>query len=118
MAEATQDRVSGALVERTALAPTVPTVALLLLNVLDGLFTLTYLELGVAEEANPLMRVAYDFSPLGFMGFKLVVVNLGVWVLATHQRSRLARAALSLAVFAYSVIVTWHLAFLTWLLMH
>jgi Domain of unknown function (DUF5658) len=118
MAETTRDRVSGALARGASLAPTVPAVALLLLNVLDGLFTLTYLELGVAEEANPLMRVAYELSPLGFMGFKLVVVNLGVWVLATHQQSRLARAALNLAVFAYSVIVTWHLAFLAWLLLH
>ena len=49
------------------------------------------------------------------MGFKLVVVNLGVWVLALHQGSRLARAALNLATFTYAVIVTWHLAFLAWL---
>ncbi len=118
MAEATRGSISGQLVRGTALAPTFATVTLLLLNVLDGLFTLTFIELGVAEEANPLMRVAYEVSPLGFMGFKLVVVNLGVWVLATHQESRLARAALNLATFVYAVIVTWHMAFLAWLVLN
>ena len=35
-------------------------VALLVLNLLDGLFTLIFLQLGVAEELNPLMRLAYE----------------------------------------------------------
>lgn len=88
-------------------------VTLLFLNLLDGLFTLTFLQLGVAQEANPLMRLAYEASPLSFMVLKLGVVNLGVWVLCMHQDSRLAQVAMKIAVGVYAVIVTWHLAFLS-----
>jgi hypothetical protein len=98
-----------------SLAPSLPAVTLLILNLLDGLFTLTFLQLGVAEEANPLMRVVYEMSPLGFMAFKLLVVNVGVLILVANQTAPLAQWALRLATFAYAVIVTWHLAFLAWL---
>jgi hypothetical protein len=37
------------------------------------LFTLAFIELGVALEANPLMRAAYDVSPIGFMAVRLAV---------------------------------------------
>lgn len=119
MAEVGTQRGGGAVVvgRSSALTPTLPAVTLLILNVLDGLFTLTYLQLGVAEEANPLMRLAYEVSPLGFMAFKLLVVNAGVLVLAMHQGAKLARFAMHVATFAYAVIVTWHLAFLAWLIL-
>ena len=113
----TQRGGGAAVVGGSTLAPTLPAVTLLVLNLLDGLFTLTYLQLGVAEEANPLMRLAYEVSPLGFMAFKLLVVNAGVLVLAMNHGARLARWAKHLATLAYAVIVTWHLAFLAWLIL-
>lgn len=106
----------GTVVRSGTLAPRAPAVTLLFLNLLDGLFTLTFLQLGVAEEANPLMRAAYDASPVGFMLLKVAVVSLGVLVLSLHQSSRLAQYALRGAIAVYAVIVTWHLAFLAHLL--
>lgn len=103
----------GSWVRGGVLAPTAPAVTLLLLNLLDGLFTLTFLQLGVAREANPIMRWAYEQHPMVFMGLKLLVVSLGVFVLALHHQSRLAQIALKIATFVYAVIITWHLAFLT-----
>lgn len=117
MAEAIPVRSAEPVPGSRAILATPQVVLLLVLNVLDGLFTLTYLELGLAHEANPLMREAYALSPLGFMVFKLLVVNAGVWVLAAHWSSRLARGALGAATFAYAVIVVWHVAFLAQLLL-
>jgi hypothetical protein len=93
-------------------------VALLMLNLLDGLFTLMFLQLGVAEELNPLMRVAYEQSPLVFMFSKLVIVNAGLWLLCLHRRLRASRIAIRAGAVVYGIIVVYHLAFLTHLVLH
>ena len=89
---------------------------LLFLNLLDAVFTLTFLQFGLAEEMNPLMRAAYETSPMSFMAVKLAVVSAGVFVLALHQSTRLAQIASKIAVAMYAVIVTWHLAFVAHLI--
>ncbi|MFP2930354.1 DUF5658 family protein [Pyxidicoccus sp. 3LG] len=93
-------------------------VALLVLNLLDGLFTLLFLQLEVAEELNPLMRVAYEQSPLLFMFSKLVIVNAGLWLLCLHRRLRASRIAIRVGAAVYGIIVVYHLAFLTHLVLH
>lgn len=93
-------------------------VALLMLNLLDGLFTLFFLQLGVAEELNPIMREAYEQSPLFFMFSKLVIVNAGLWLLCIHRHLKASRIAIRLGAAVYAVIVVYHLAFLTHLVMH
>jgi hypothetical protein len=92
--------------------------AVLFLNLLDGLFTLTFLQLSLAEEANPLMRMAYSLSPLAFMISKLAVVHGGVLLLWIHQRWSAARAALQAGVYLYAAIVVYHLSFMVWLVTH
>jgi hypothetical protein len=93
-------------------------VALLLLNLLDGLFTMTFLQLDVAEELNPLMRAAYAHSPLLFMLSKLVIVNAGLLLLCVHRSMRASRLAIRAGALVYAVINVYHLAFLTHLVRH
>lgn len=107
---------SGAIRRSSAFELTAPAVALLILNLFDGLFTTAYLHLGVAEEANPLMRMAWEVSPLAFMGVKLLIVSVGVAVLCLYRGSKLADVALKIGVGLYAVICVWHLAFLAHLL--
>lgn len=87
-------------------------MALMALNLTDGLFTLTFLQLGMAEELNPLMRLAYERSPLLFMGSKLALVSAGVALLCAHHPQRLARWALRAGLALYVLINLYHLAFL------
>ena len=93
-------------------------VALLLLNLLDGLFTLTFLQMDVAEELNPLMRAAYESSPLVFMVAKLIIVNAGLTLLCMHRGLRASRLAIRAGALIYAVINVYHLAFLTHLVRH
>jgi hypothetical protein len=93
-------------------------VALLVLNLLDGLFTLTFLQLDVAEELNPLMRVAYEGSPLLFMVAKLVIVNAGLCLLCVHRGLRASRLAIRAGALIYAIINVYHLAFLAHLVRH
>jgi hypothetical protein len=93
-------------------------VALLFLNLMDGLFTLTFLQLDVAEELNPLMRLAYEHSPLVFMSSKLVIVNAGLTLLCLHRAMRASRLAIRAGALIYAIINVYHLAFLTHLIRH
>lgn len=89
-----------------------PIKGLLVLNLLDGLFTLAFLQLALAEELNPLMRAAWNDSPLTFMALKLGVVQLGVWILWLHEELRIVRLAVLLAFGLYAGVVLYHLSFL------
>lgn len=86
--------------------------ALLVLNLADAVFTLTFLQLGVAREANPLMRLAYEASPVGFMLVKLSIVHGGTWLLWLHRSSSAGRLALNAGVLLYAAIVAYHCTFL------
>src|SRR5688500_6749471 len=90
---------------------TASAVALLIFNLLDGLFTLVFLQLGVAEEANPLMRLAYACSPLVFMAVKLFVVSLGVLLLSACRPAPPAQWAMAGGAGLYATIVAYHLSF-------
>lgn len=98
--------------EPRALPITFWPAVLLVLNLLDGLFTLTWVELNIGWEANPLMRAALEGSPVIFMAAKMVLVQVGTWLLATHSDSKAARAALAGGCILYSGIAMWHLSFL------
>ena len=87
-------------------------VALLVLNLLDGLFTLTFLQLEVAEELNPLMRLAYEHSPMAFMAIKVTIVSLGLTLLCLHRSMQLSQRAIQAGAALYVVIDVYHLAFL------
>lgn len=87
-------------------------VALLVLNLFDGLFTLFFLQLAVAEELNPLMRAAYEQSPMVFMGSKMLVVNAGLLLLCLHRRMRASRLAIRAGAAVYACINVYHLALL------
>ena len=81
---------------------------LLIGNLLDGLFTFAFLQLGYVQEANPLMRWLYSGSPLSFMLFKLCVVQLGMLILWMHRCRRAAVLGMRMTAGMYSMIVAYH----------
>lgn len=86
-------------------------LALSVLNSLDAAFTATFVRLGMASEANPLMAVLIASSPPLFVGVKLVLVNGGALCLWLLRQSRVARIALRTCVLAYAAVVAYHLSF-------
>lgn len=81
---------------------------LILGNLLDALFTFTFLQLDLVSEANPLMRWAYDGSPLSFMLLKLSCVQLGVLLLWAQRHVPVAGMAIRAAAGLYVAIVAYH----------
>jgi hypothetical protein len=90
-------------------------VVVLFGNLLDGLFTLTLLQLRLVHEANPLMRWMYQASPLSFMAVKLAVVQLGLVVLCLQRGNRASQLAIRAGAALYGAIVCYHLTVIAWL---
>jgi len=94
---------------RTALVLKVAAATILIFNLLDALFTLLFVTLGVAVEANPLMDEALS-SPMRFMIIKLSLVSLGVLLLWRMRARRTAAVALMGSALAYSSLMVYHLS--------
>jgi hypothetical protein len=76
-------------------------------SLVDALLTLEYLRRG-GSEANPLMALALTYGPAAFLGLKMGLSGVGVWVLAAHQQVPLAlRGLLGLAV-VYGLLLVCH----------
>jgi hypothetical protein len=95
---------------RTPTRPWLRLVAgvLIVLNLVDAIFTLVYTEGGVATEANPLMATALGASPIAFMLAKLALVSFGVLVLWRLRYRRSAAVGLVGAATAYAWLVVHH----------
>lgn len=82
----------------------------IVLNLFDAVWTLSFVEAGVAEEANPLMSTALGHGPLGFMVAKLTLVSLSVLLLWRLRHRVGAALGLWSGVLAYSMVVAYHLS--------
>jgi len=81
---------------------------LILLNVLDGVLTITWVSSGMASEVNPLMDRLIQIHPVVFMTTKVTLVSLGALLLWRFRDHALAVGSLYLCVAAYSLLVLYH----------
>ncbi len=82
----------------------------LILNVLDAIFTIVYTSTGVAVESNPLMKGVLGASPVLFMLAKLALVSLGVLLLWRLRDRRAAVYGLVATGTAYATLIIYHLS--------
>ncbi len=82
----------------------------IVLNLVDALWTLVFIETGVADEANPLMLRALDHGWVGFMAIKLALVSLSVLLLWRLRHRRAAALALWSGAMAYTLVVAYHVS--------
>ena len=85
--------------------------AVLVLNLLDALFTLVWVRSGLAREANPLIDQLVNEHAVGFVLVKLGLVGLGSWLL-WHRRERPAAVIAIVAAFlAYYLVLLYHIQY-------
>lgn len=82
-------------------------LAVVLLSLLDAIFTLLHLEQG-GREINPIMALVLLLGVPAFLVTKTVLTNLGVLCLVAHQNFRLGRLALEGATAVYSGLLVYH----------
>ncbi len=84
--------------------------AVIILNLVDAMFTLVYIRAGIATEGNPLMGQALSHSPLGFMICKLALVSGGVLLLWRLRHRKSAVTGLMATSAAYACLFVYHLS--------
>jgi hypothetical protein len=83
---------------------------ILVLNLLDAIFTIVYTRSGVAVESNPLMSKMLLSSPVLFMAAKLAMVSCGVLLLWRLRHIRAAAFGLFATTSAYVTLLAYHLS--------
>ena len=86
-----------------------------ILNVLDGAFTVFWVMSGKAIEANPFMDLLLQIHPVLFISLKLLLVHLGCILLLRYYERSFALLSSLLACFVYGVIVLYHSAMVVFL---
>lgn len=82
--------------------------ALILLNAVDGVMTIAWIETGRATEINPLMDLLIGIHPALFMTIKMLLVCLGTLLLWRFRYKTMAVASLYLCFTAYSIVILYH----------
>jgi len=85
--------------------------AVLVLNLLDALFTLLWVRSGLAREANPLIDQLVNENAVGFVLFKVGVVGLGSWLLWRRRQRPIAVIAIVAAFLVYYLVLLYHLQY-------
>lgn len=85
--------------------------ALLVLNLLDALFTLVWVRAGLAREANPLIAQLVNEHAVGFVLVKLALVSLGSWLLWQYRERPAAVIAIVAAFLTYYLILLYHIQY-------
>ncbi len=85
--------------------------AVLVLNLLDALFTLVWVRSGLAREANPLIDQLANQHAVGFVLVKLALVSLGSWLLWQHRERPAAVIAIVAAFLTYYLILLYHIQY-------
>lgn len=82
--------------------------ATIIMNMLDGIFTLYWVYSGLATEANPLLAEVV-YHPLVFLGIKWSLVGLGSLLLWKRHKTPLAVVGIGLMFTLYYAIIAYHL---------
>jgi len=82
--------------------------SLVLLNALDGVLTIFWIETGRFTEANPLMDILLSNSPVLFISVKMLLVCLGIILLWRYRDRAMAVASIFFCFTAYCYVLTFH----------
>ena len=83
----------------------------LVLNLLDALFTLVWVRFGFAREANLMIDKLIDHQPLVFIAVKLGLVGMGSWLLWQRRDHPTAVVAIFIAFLVYYLVLLYHVQY-------
>ncbi len=77
-------------------------------NLIDAALTILWVDMGIAIEANPLMRYVLELGPGWFVGCKISVITIACIILWNLRRLVMAKTVALLACLLYTGIVGIH----------
>jgi len=78
---------------------------LILLNIIDLVSTIAFVNLGAAKEVNPLMKYFLDHGVLYFILVKLAAVAVTTYIFWQYRRRMFTAVALGICILGYSVLM-------------
>jgi hypothetical protein len=85
----------------------------LALNLLDAIFTLVWINAGLAREANPLLAEIVRDHPVAFAVVKLGLVAGGSFLLWRHRSRPLAVVGIFVVFLVYYLLLLYHIGYLS-----
>jgi len=83
----------------------------LVLNLLDAIFTLVWVRFGYAREANLMIDRLVEHHALAFFGVKIGLVGMGSWLLWQRRNHATAVIAIFIAFVAYYLVLLYHVQY-------
>jgi len=85
-------------------------IALFVLNLFDALATFHWVSMGIAEEGNPLMAEWIEVGHNTFIGVKVTMVTLALFLLHRFRENKFARIMIWPPVVLYLAVFAIHCA--------
>ena len=79
-----------------------------LFNIFDAFLTLFWIDLGIAEESNPLMVQALSYGTPAFLFIKITLVSLSCIVIYSLRKNMLAQITAVFSLTCYSILMFYH----------
>ncbi|MGE7622467.1 DUF5658 family protein [Viridibacillus sp. NPDC096237] len=86
---------------------------LLLLSILDSIFTDFGIRNNHITEANPLMRIMYEYSVIGFYSLKITLPFLLLYNLSKIQLRKSLQLLMGAAIILYTVVFFQHILWIS-----
>jgi hypothetical protein len=86
-------------------------IAIIVLNILDAIFTLFWVNAGFAKEANVLMRQLVHNYPVLFVIVKFSLVFIGTYVLWKNRFNKIAVLGMFVVFLIYYALLLHHLSY-------
>jgi Domain of unknown function (DUF5658) len=83
----------------------------LVLNLLDALFTLVWVRFGFAREENLMIDRLVESYAFAFFGVKLGLVGMGSWLLWQRRDHATAVVAIFIAFLTYYLVLLYHVQY-------
>jgi len=83
----------------------------LVLNLLDAIFTLVWVRFGYAREANLMIDRLVERHAVAFIAVKLGLVGMGSWLLWQRRNHPTAVVAIFVAFVAYYLVLLYHVQY-------
>jgi hypothetical protein len=83
----------------------------LVLNLLDAIFTLVWVRWGFAREANLMIDRLVEHHALAFIAVKLGLVGMGSWLLWQRRNHATAVVSIFIAFLAYDLVLLYHVQY-------
>jgi formate hydrogenlyase subunit 3/multisubunit Na+/H+ antiporter MnhD subunit len=83
----------------------------LVLNLLDAVFTLLWVRAGLAREANLMIDRLVEHHAIAFITVKLGLVGMGSWLLWSQRDRPTAVVAIFVAFLVYYLVLLYHLQY-------